>query len=129
MSLASCNEIVINLNAAINYEWSLTRLGVVTCVCVLLHSGLMLTVGNRIIQRHLKVIFCLSFVMMCGCAYIHTHIMKKLSLFLPHVTEISEQVLQHTQIIFAILVNTFTGLTGAVLARSFLFQIVTVLPS
>ena len=47
-----------------------------------------------------------------------------LVLFLPHVLKIKNLVQQHIQITVAILINTFTGLSGAVLARLFMFQLV-----
>ena len=115
IALAALNEIVINLTAAEIYTWSLTRLGIVTCVCVVFYSSIMLTIGDRIIERYFKVIYTLSFVLQSICMLV---------LFLPHVLNIKNLVQQHIQITVAILINTFTGLSGAVLARLFMFQLV-----
>ena len=115
IALASLNEIVINLTAGDIYAWSLTRLGIVTCVCVVLYSSIMLTIGNRIIQRFYKAIFVLSFVLQFVCMMV---------LFVPHVLNIDNLVGQHIQIIVAILINTFTGLSGALLARMYMFELV-----
>ena len=115
ISYASLNEIIINLSAADIYKWSLTRLGIVTCICVVLYSSLMLTLGNHVIHRYFKGIYFMSFVMMCICL---------LAMLLPQVLDIEDMVGQHVQLSAVILINTFTGLSGAVLARRFMFQMV-----
>ena len=117
ISFASMNEIIINLSAAGVYKWSLSRLGVVTCICVLLYSTYMLTVGVRMIQQFLKWIYFLTFVFMGFCMFI---------LYLPRQGTINDEFSQYIQITVSILINSFTGISCAVLARSFLFKMVPV---
>ena len=114
-ALASMVELMINLTASDWYKWSLTRLGIVTCICVVIYTVVMLTVAHKIIQRYLKFLFLLSTPVHALCVII---------LLLPKITNIDNLYSQQGHLALCILINTFTGLTISVLARNLLFQMV-----
>uniref|UniRef100_A0A7M5UCY7 Major facilitator superfamily (MFS) profile domain-containing protein n=2 Tax=Clytia hemisphaerica TaxID=252671 RepID=A0A7M5UCY7_9CNID len=114
-ALAGMLELMINLTASDWFKWSLTRLGIVTCICVVIYTVLMLTVAHKVIQRYLKFLFLLCFPIHALCVII---------LMLPKITNIDHLYSQEAHLALCILTNTFTGLTISVLSRNLLFQMV-----
>ena len=106
--LACAIKLVINLTAIDTFKWSLTRLGVVISICIVVYSMLMFGVISRILTKYIKGLYLSSFVIE-GTAMI--------ILGLPAVVNFKTLTEQYIQMAVCILMNIFSGLSAVILAR------------
>ena len=54
INLISCSiDLVANLTAVDTFKWSLTRLGVVTGICIVVYSMLMFSIENGVMKMYI----------------------------------------------------------------------------
>jgi len=121
VSSAFCNyisvvtEILVNIEASIEFKWSLTRLGIITSIGIILYMISLLTFGKNVMERVTRGSYLACFIV---------SILTTLLLIVPELIQIEKIVGQTAMVCVILFLNTFTGFACVILAWKMLFQMV-----